>query len=381
MGFYMGVVEDPRLAKLLEKPNLRILTVVRDHMSGLLYSVPYLRALREHFPQAKIMLLANPYATPVLQGCPYIDEIVPFFQFYEEEEPFAALKNTAVKGQAWTKLVSRVDLVVHFRNVGGSTMAFCAGLGKPYQVGYEQGRFNNLLDLNLGHEDIRLESRLRNGIILEAIGLPTPSTKMEMWLKPEDEVWVENYLKEQGWQEGENIIVFHPGCHWGCNQWLNDRWSQLGDALHEKYGGKIIITGAPDELPLAEKIASEMKVKPIISVGATSLMQFAALLGRADLVIAVDTAPTQICMALDTPAIIIKAEDDDAIWNNPLAGERMKIVYGTDPERGDWDRCDFAAGACNGPQCRSRMMDLTPEGVVKMAESFLNESLQKAVTG
>ena len=60
---------------------------------------------------------------------------------------------------------------------------------------------------------------------------------------------------------------------------------------------------------------------------------------------AVDTAPTQICMALDTPAIIIKAEDDDAIWNNPLAGERMKIVYGTDPERGDWDRCDFAAGA------------------------------------
>ena len=41
---YMGVIEDPRLAKLLEKPNLRILTVVRDHMSGLLYSVPYLRA-------------------------------------------------------------------------------------------------------------------------------------------------------------------------------------------------------------------------------------------------------------------------------------------------------------------------------------------------
>ena len=97
--------------------------------------------------------------------------------------------------------MGRVDLVIHFRNVGGSTMAFCAGLGKPFQVGYEQGRFNNLLDLNLGYEDIRLESRLRNGIILEAIGMPTPSTKMEMWLKPEDEAWVDNYLKEQGWQE------------------------------------------------------------------------------------------------------------------------------------------------------------------------------------
>ena len=206
----MGEIEDPKLAKLLEKPNLRILTVVRDHMSGLLYSVPYLRALREHFPQAKIMLLANPYATPVLQGCPYIDEIVPFFQFYEEEEPFAAIKNTAVKGQAWTKLVGRVDLVIHFRNVGGTTMAFCAGLGNPYQVGYEQGRFNNLLDLNLGQEDVRLESRLRNGIILEAIGMPTPSTKMEMWLKPEDVAWVENYLQEQGWQEGKTSLFSIP---------------------------------------------------------------------------------------------------------------------------------------------------------------------------
>ena len=60
-------------------------------------------------------------------------------------------------------------------------------------------------------------------------------------------------LKNKGGKKGENLIVFHPGCHWGCNQWLNDRWSQLGDALYEKYGGKIIITGAPDELPLSRE--------------------------------------------------------------------------------------------------------------------------------
>src|SRR5688572_19180589 len=118
----MSSALESRLARLLSKPDLHIVTVVRDHMSGLLYAVPSLRALRQRFPQARISLLANPYATPILEGCPYVDEILPFFQFRQAAGRLATLKGAASKAQTWLKLAGRVDLVIHFRYVSGTTV-------------------------------------------------------------------------------------------------------------------------------------------------------------------------------------------------------------------------------------------------------------------
>jgi heptosyltransferase-2 len=367
----MYEVESPELAKLLEKPDLRILTVVRDHMSGILYAVPYIRALRERFPDAKISLLANPYATPILEGCPYLDRIVPFFLFQQEAGRYPRLNGYVNKARAWAQLVGRVDIVVHFRNVGGQTLAFCEMLGRPVQIGYRQNRFNKFLDINLGREISNTESRLKNARILEPLGMKDVSPKMELWLSDEEIEWAEKFLYAHGVTEGDRVFVIHPGCHWGCNQWLPHSWSAVGDALIERYGGKVVITGDENEIALAEKIAGGMQSEAIIAAGETSLRQFAALLGRADLVAAVDTAPTQICLALETPTVILKGEGN-AIWNSALPGERLEFLHYWRPDQEENLHCDFAAGACNGPQCSSRLVGISPQDVLEKVDEFLS---------
>lgn len=367
----MNEVVSPELAKILEKPNLRILTVVRDHMSGILYSVPYLRALRENYSNAHISLLANPYATPILDGCPYLDKIVPFFLFQQEAGRYPRLNGYVNKARAWAQLVGRVDLVIHFRFVGGQTLAFCETLGRPFQIGYGQNGFNDALNINLGREEINIESRLKNARILEPLGLGELSHKMELWLSPEETEWADNFLRDKGVIDGERVFVIHPGCHWGCNQWLPESWSIVGDALVERYGGKVVITGDDHEIALAGKIAGGMKSDAIIAAGETSLRQFAALLGRADLVAAVDTAPTQICLALETPAVVLKGEGN-AVWNSALPGERLDILHYWRPDQEEDLHCDFAAGACNGPQCSSRLVGISPEVVLEKIDEFLS---------
>lgn len=367
----MSSAFDSRLARLLSKPDLHIVTVVRDHMSGLLYAVPSLRALRQQFPAARISLLANPYATPILEGCPYIDEILPFFQFRQAVGRFATLKGITSKAQTWLKLAGRVDLVIHFRYVSGTTVAFCASLGRPVQVGYRQGKFDQLLDLNLGREDVRLDSRRRNGLLLEALGLPAPDPAMEMWISPEESTWVDTFLRQQGWQAGQPLFALHPGCHWGCNEWLPQRWAALGNALQQRYGGRLVLTGAPDELELIEQIADGLAEPPIIAAGRTSLRQFAALLTRTALVVAVDTAPTQICQALRIPSVILMGAGNPA-WNGPLPGEPMTMLQNWDPAEEGTLRCDFAAGTCHGPHCRSRLVGIDVDDVMAAVEPFVH---------
>jgi heptosyltransferase-1 len=363
---------DPRLSRLLGRPKLRFLAVVRDHMSGLLYAVPYLRALRERFPQAHISLLANPYATPILEGCPYVDQIVPFFQFRQAVGRLASLRGLGAKLSAWGRLVGRVDVVIHFRFVSGTTVAFAALLGRPFQIGYRQGRFDTLLDANLGREDVRLDSRSRNALLLEPLGIFNASPQMEMWIGAEEQQWVERFLADKGVAPDEPFVALHPGCHWGCNEWLVDRWAALGNGLTNRLGGRIVITGSEDEVELARAIDRGLRERAVIAAGETTLRQFAALLQRAALVVAVDTAPTQICQAFGIPAVILMGAGNPA-WNGPLPGEPMVMLQRWDPADEKSLRCDFAAGACHGPNCRSRLGEISVGEALRAAEQMMGE--------
>jgi ADP-heptose:LPS heptosyltransferase len=171
----------------------------------------------------------------------------------------------------------------------------------------------------------------------------------------------------------EPFVVLHPGCHWGCNEWTVDRWATLGQRLVNGQGVGVVITGDDDEVPLARAIAERLNGRAIVAAGETSLRQFAALLSLAGLVVAVDTAPTQICQALSIPAVVLMGAGNPA-WNGPLPGEPMIMLQRWDPADEATMRCDFAAGACHGPHCRSRLLGITVADVLQAARQILEQS-------
>jgi ADP-heptose:LPS heptosyltransferase len=143
----------------------------------------------------------------------------------------------------------------------------------------------------------------------------------------------------------------------------------LGDALVERYGGKAIITGSDDEVLLAEQIANGMKNKPINAVGQTTLDQFAAIVAQSTLVTAVDTAPTQFCQALNKKSVILMGAGTMS-WNGPLPHEPM-VMLQRFVERPGPPLCDYAAGACNGPNCQSDLERITLELVLRSIDKLL----------
>ncbi len=357
------------LDALGDRPH--IVVTVRDHMSGVLYSVPSLRAIRKRFPDAKITMLTSAYSAPVLDGgCPYLDQILPLYAFADEPKRTDRIWDLGRKFSTWLRLVGRVDLVIHLRDVGGGTLAFCAALGKPPQVGYKQGRFDELLTVDAGWQDVDLGSRERNQIVLDAIGIEPDGNHLELWIADKDRRWAQSWLDERGHRSDQHLTLIHPGCHWGCNQWLPERWSETANRMLEQHGGSIVITGVTRELPLVEKIAAGIDGPVLIAAGETNLTQFASLIEQADMVLSVDASPTQICQALRKPAVVIMGAGNP-LWNGPVGDEPMRMLQEWDNDNPRPEVCDWAAGACNGPRCTSRLEDISVTQVLASVDDLL----------
>lgn len=362
---------DLRLQQRLQNPNLRILVVVRDHMSGLLYAVPNLRELRQAYPQAHITLLGNPYGMPILNGCPYVDQMLPFFQFSRQNGRIARLKGHWQQLQAWLKLIGRVDLILHFRWVGPEMLALCKTLGRPFQIGYSQDKWDHLLDINVGREDLINESsRQRNAHILEPLGLHNIAPDLEIWVDSAETAWVRTYLAEQGWHGSEPLFVFHPGSHWGCNEWLPERWSALANGLLAKYGGQIVLTGTERERPLTTQIASKIAGSVINAAGHTTLPHFAALLNEATLVVSVDTAPTQICQALNKSAVILMGAGN-VVWKGNEHHPNVIILQDDETADDENPLCQWHAGTCHTEFCSSSLANIKLRQALRAADTLL----------
>lgn len=350
-----------------------IVVVVRDHMSGVLYSIPHARAIRRRFPGAKITLLTSSYSLPILDaGAVDYDQVLPLFTFSDEPQRFDRVKDLWSKFRTWAKLVGRVDLVVHLRDVGGATLVFSALLGLPTQAGPRQDRrFNWLLSVTTPRPDLTQGSRQRNTQILEALGIPVESEAMEMEIAPVDVEFARGWIERHGHDPDDGVIVVHPGCHWGCNQWLIDRWQSTIVELLERHGGVVVVTGSSRERAMTEQIVQGVPGgRCLNSAGETTLGQFSAFVSLASLVVAVDTAPTQICQAMNIPAVIMMG-DGTMSWNGPIGDEPMIMLQELDPNRPP-EICSWEDGACNGPKCTSRLTGISEDVVLESTEVVLS---------
>src|SRR6185295_6744741 len=60
----------------LSRPPDRILLIRLKGIGDVILSTPLLRALRKKFPKAQIHFLTRAFCAPILQGNPYLDELI-----------------------------------------------------------------------------------------------------------------------------------------------------------------------------------------------------------------------------------------------------------------------------------------------------------------
>jgi heptosyltransferase I len=86
--------------------------------------------------------------------------------------------------------------------------------------------------------------------------------------------------------------------------WIPERWAEVSDALHEKFGMRVILVGGNSERELrSEQIVMERtKHKPRSELG-SGLRNLVSILDASALVLSPDTGPLHMSVALNRPVI------------------------------------------------------------------------------
>lgn len=287
-------------------------------IGDLVVALPTLRALKQSFPDTHLALMTTPRVKEVIEGCPFIDEII----YYD-----ILGKNKGIRGLIKlirTLRMKKFDLVLeldHYYRIT-SLITYLAGIKN--RVGFDlagQGR-RGLVTIKAPYRIDRHEVE----VFLEAakvVGANISEKELvEIWVSEEDMALVNTFLTNEGVAKDDLVIGIHPGTGPSATsrRWAPEKFGKLADWLINDKHAKVIFTGANSELGLINDCVKFMttrhnaSTKPIIAAGKITLKQFAELCRRCKLFICVDTGPLHIAAAMKTKVIGLYGPNTPLKW-------------------------------------------------------------------
>ena len=267
-------------------------------MGDVLFSTATIRNIRRNFPDSFIACIIPSRCYPVLKGNPNLDEIIIFDEKDRHKSILAKLN--------FVRLIKNKRFDTAFLLHGSFSRALICWLaGIPQRIGYNTKKRAFLLTKSIKLPKKDSLHRIDNYLfIIEKAGLKTEDRYLEFFTDEEDEKLTDDFLSKNSIYKNDFLAVINPGGNWFPKRWPKEYWAELADKLISGLKAKVIISGSPTDLALANQIQSLMKEKPVLACGVLNLKQLAALCKRAKLFISADTGPLHIANAVGTKKII-----------------------------------------------------------------------------
>ncbi len=333
----------------------KILIVNVNWIGDVLFSTPFVKAVRQAYPDSYIACLLHPRCKEILDGNPRLDEII----IYDEEGRHRNLFGKFGLIMELRKKKFDTAFILH-RSFTKALITLLAGIKE--RIGYSTKNRAGLLTeiVEAPAEDIHKVEYFLN--IARFAGIETPDTSYEFFIKDIDRGIAKEMLVKKGVKSGDVIISICPGGNWDPKRWPKENFAALSDSLAEKFGARIVITGAKKDAILAGDIERLMKNKPVNIAGETNLKQLGAIFENSALVVANDTGSMHLAVAVGAKVIALFGPTAPRL-TGPY-GKGNYIVVSNN------DRCEVP---CYDVTCvdNSCMKAISVESMLKAAEAML----------
>jgi len=319
-------------------------------LGDVLFSTPVIRNIRYNFPNSFIACVIPSRCFQVLEGNPYLDEII----FFDERNQQRSLKEKL----KFINLIKAKRFDMAFLLHRSFTRAFILWLaGIKERVGYTTKKRVFLLTKKIPPPDRDSLHRIDYYLgVIKGAGLKVIDKHLDFFIKKEDFAFVDNFLKENKITESDLLVGINPFGNWLPKRWPVNYWKELIQKITEQIPSKIIITGAESDLSLAQDIKAN-NPSVIVACGKLNLKQFGALCKRLNLFISADTGPLHIANTVGTKKIIALYGPTSLITTSPYPIDNVIIL-----KKDVGCKIPCYVVNCNDNRC---MKAITPEEVLK----------------
>jgi ADP-heptose:LPS heptosyltransferase/GT2 family glycosyltransferase len=352
----------------------RILVVKVDHIGDFVTALPAIRRLKEHFPKARISVLASGTVRSLAALEPAISEIIDFNFFHVR----SALGQRELDADELKVLAARLatyefDLAIDLRK-HLDTRDLLRQSGAKRTAGFDHAGQFPWLDVSLEWEgDRRMQSKRyhitddmlhlvdtvamagladRTGILPEAVAAMRAAADIPGT--------VEDFLSQP-------VACIHAGSGNEMKQWPVAYFATLIDMLITRNGLRVLLVGGPDEAEVeAQLLAAIQHGDRVMSlVGKLPLHILPAVIAGCSLYVGNDSGPKHIAASVGVPTIGVHSSTVDPIEWAPMGPRSVAIARAMSCGPCYLNRLEDCS---RGLAC---MRELEPQAVHRLCEMML----------
>jgi lipopolysaccharide heptosyltransferase I len=300
----------------------RILIVKLSSMGDVVHALPVPVTLRASFPSARIAWLIESRWLPLVQRHPAVDEVFAIDTFKARQNP-----------RSFPELIESIRKVRAFKpdwavDLQGAVKSAVLGRlsGAPRRLGFARPVIREPLAGIFYNRRVRPQSIHVVEQMLDLLSGIGPITRVIDFPFP-----VPDKAREaaQAWLLQNRVgpfVFFSPGGGWASKRWPSNRYAALAEALERDYGLAAVLNLGPADHELDDAFRRARTIRARLFSG--DLMNLAAMLLNAELVVGGDTGPLHLAAALGTPTVALYGPTDPG-RNGPYS-KRAVVLRKTD---------------------------------------------------
>ncbi|MBX3173385.1 MAG: glycosyltransferase family 9 protein [Gemmatimonadaceae bacterium] len=286
----------------LQVPMDRVCIVMTSAVGDSVHVLPVITALKRHHPAMHLSWVLQPGPTALMRGHPDVDAFIPF-QYGSGWKAYADLRR-ALRAQRFDLVI---DLQVSLK--AGIITSFTRA---PVKLGFDRARARDANWLFTTH---RIPAHAYQHVqdqyfeFLSHLGVAPAPVRWNLGVR-DDEREAQRELLGRFERPIASIVV---GTSDADRDWMPERWAEVCDALWTDFGLQPVLVGGPSrrEQQTATAIQHHARAsRPFNALAHGGLRGLVGILDGSALVLALDTAPLHIAVALGKPVVALMAQAD-----------------------------------------------------------------------
>jgi len=296
----------------ISKDVRSILLLQLGDIGDVVLSFPVIRALRENFPQANLVVAVREKASELIEDCPWTDDVISINnnhrRWYQE-----LIYQRDFLLRLWK---FKFDLTIDLRT--GSRGAILTLLsGARQRIGFyafDGKLWRNRTFTNIVFPLANIHVAQYYLSLLFPFDIKTENIWPEIKITPEKQKRASILFRNKNIPSSRPVIAIQPFSLWQYKEWGMDKYVRLINRIQTEYNLSIIITGSSDERYRVNWVVKNCKHNVYNFAGKTSIGLLAAVLKKCGLFIGGDSAGVHIAAAVGTPTVSIFGPSSSAGW-------------------------------------------------------------------
>ena len=307
----------------------RVLLLNATALGDLLFSTPTFRALQETYPHWQLDLLVNPRHRDLAAHNPHVSRL----WLYPGRSKALLSLMRQVRQQHY-------DLVIILHGNDPEATLIAHATGAPFIIGSANSPLALAYSAKISHPDLFEHAIERRLAYARLLGADTMNRRMELTLPTSEVMRARDILVQHFARLPDLLVALHPTGSAPYKWWPLQRYAELGKHLFERYQASLLIISDTQDRSAAEALAAQLPGPVLLTGGRYPLPTVAGLLSHCRLLVANDSGPLHMGLALGVPTLALLGADHPARIG-PYRVEWGTFLYGKE-------------GACPEPDCLTR---------------------------